>query len=147
MLFILVITFLVDLYTSLLMQIFNQPIMWQQIIAYKHADMVKRLAVFIQNFRIGKKCDFSHFDHGRMPDMVVWVSQQSLEFAENGVKNKKTSSEQQFCGQKRLVNESGQRIRARLVKGRKVEDSNVNNHTLQQWYAEEYLWTHNALNL
>ena len=44
----------------------------------------------------------------------------SLKFA-GKVKNKKTSSEQQFCGQKRVVNERGQRGRARLVEAdRKV---------------------------
>ena len=42
----------------------------------------------------------------------------SLEFANNGAKNKKTSSEQQFCRQKHLGNERGQRRRA----------SNPNNH-------------------
>ena len=26
-------------------------------------------------------------------------------------------------------------------------DSNVNNHTVLQWYAEEHLWIHNTLNL
>ena len=26
-------------------------------------------------------------------------------------------------------------------------DSNGNNHTLQQWNAEEHLWTHNTSNL
>ena len=34
----------------------------------------------------------------------------------NGAKNKNPSSEQQFCGQKRLVNKRGQRRRARLDK-------------------------------
>ena len=47
----------------------------------------------------------------------------------------KTSSEQQFSRQKHLVNERGQRRRARLVKA----DRSTNNHTLQQWYAEEHL--------
>ena len=27
------------------------------------------------------------------------------------------------------------------------EDSNANNHTLQQWYAEEHVWTHKTSNL
>ena len=26
-------------------------------------------------------------------------------------------------------------------------DSNANKHILQQWYAEEHLWTHNVSNL
>ena len=38
---------------------------------------------------------------------LLEFSQRSIEFAENAVKNKKTSSEQQFCGQKRVVNERG----------------------------------------
>ena len=44
-------------------------------------------------------------------------------------KTKKTSSEQQFCGQKRLVNERGQRRRARLVKAdRKVTVTQITTH-------------------
>ena len=55
-------------------------------------------------------------------------AQQSLEFAENGAKTK-TSSEQQFCRQKRLVNERGQRRRARLVKAdRKVTVTQITTH-------------------
>ena len=34
-------------------------------------------------------------------DLLGFSHQQSLEFAENGAKTTKTSSEQQFCGQKR----------------------------------------------
>ena len=53
------------------------------------------------------------FDHGMIvgarqgglsisetADLLDFHTQQSLEFAENGVKNKKTSSEQQFCREK-----------------------------------------------
>ena len=62
-------------------------------------------------------------------DLLGFSAQQSLEFAENGVKNKKTSSEQQFCGQKRLVNERGQRRRARLVEAdRKVTVIQITTH-------------------
>ena len=71
--------------------------------------------------------------------LISWDfhTQQSLDFAENGAKNKKTSSEQQFCGQKRLVNYKSQRRRARLVVAdRKVTVTQI---TLQQWYAKEYL--------
>ena len=47
---------------------------------------------------------------------------------------RKTSSEQQLSGQKRLVNERGQRRRARLVEAdRKVT---VRQITTQQWYAQ-----------
>ena len=89
----------------------------------------------------------------------VWVSQklliswdfhaqESLEFAENGAKNKNTSSEQQFCRQKHV-------LLMREVSGEgpvdcrswEEGDGNANNRTLQQWYAKEHLWTHNVSNL
>ena len=38
--------YLVDLYTSLLMHIFRQSLMWEQLNPYKHADMVKRFSCF-----------------------------------------------------------------------------------------------------
>ena len=42
---------------------------------------------------------------------------------------KKKSSEQQFCGQKHVVNERGQRRRARLVKAdRKVTVTQISTH-------------------
>ena len=44
-------------------------------------------------------------------------------------KKKKTSSEQQFCGQKHVVNERGQRRRARLVEAdRKVTVTQITTH-------------------
>ena len=72
---------------------------------------------------MGKNCDF---DRG----MIIGARQGGLSISETGifthycleclqrmVRNSiKTSNEQQFCGQKRLVNERGQRRRARLVK-------------------------------
>ena len=43
-------------------------------------------------------------------------------------------------GRNTLVNERGQRRRASLAKAdRKVTVKDTNNHTLQQWYAEEHL--------
>ena len=81
--------------------------------------------------------------------MIIGASQDGLSFSEISellmrsclqslqrmVRKQKISSEQQSCGQKCRVNERGQRTRARLTKA----DSNTNNHTLQQWYAEEHL--------
>ena len=63
-------------------------------------------------------------------DRVVWVSQkQSLEFAENGAKRQKTSSEQRLCGQKRIINERGQRRGARVVEAdRKVTVTQISAH-------------------
>ena len=55
--------------------------------------------------------------------------QQSLEFAENGAKKKKEYSQQQFCWQKCIVNERGQRRKARLVEAdRKVTVMQITTH-------------------
>ena len=57
-------------------------------------------------------------------------------------KNKKTSSEQQFCGQKYIVNEGGQGRRARLVKaGRKVTAMQITKAVSRR------AWKHNTSNL
>ena len=55
----------------------------------------------------------------------------------------KTSSEQQFCGQKCIVKESSEE-KGQTGQSWQEGDSYANNHTLQQWYAEEHLWTHNS---
>ena len=66
--------------------------------------------------KCGQKCDLSDFDQGMIVDprfeyIRNWDFhvEQSLDFAENGAKHQKTSSEQQFCRQKRVVNERGVR--------------------------------------
>ena len=99
--------------------------------ACRHGQEVQLF--FRPNVIMGKKCDLSDFDR----EVIVGAPQgglnisetadrdfhveQSLKFAENAAKNKKTSSEQQFCGQKHLINERGPWRRAILVKaGRKV---------------------------
>ena len=78
---------------------------------------------------MGKKYDLSNFDCG----MIDGVRNSGLSISRNcrspGIscttvsrvcrkwsEKQKTSSEQQFCGQKNIVNERGQRRRARLVK-------------------------------
>ena len=66
----------VDLYTSLWIQIFNKPIMWQQLNAYKHADVIKRFSWF--SARMQKKCDRSDFDCG----MIVGARQGGLSISE-----------------------------------------------------------------
>ena len=70
----------------------------------------------------------------------------TLEFAENGEKKQKTSREQQFCGQNHVVNERGEE-KGQTDQSWQERDSNANNQALQQWYAEEHLWTDNASNL
>ena len=77
--------------------------------ACRHGQEVQLF--FRLNVRMGKKCDLSDFDHGMIIGarqgglsqklLISWDfhAQQSLEFADNGLKNKKTFSEQQVCGQ------------------------------------------------
>ena len=86
-----------------------------------------------------------------VPDRVVWASQKLLISKDFHVqqsqslqrmvrKKTKTSSEQQFYGQKHVA-------KGQTGQSWQEDDSNANNHALQQWYAEEHLWTHNASNL
>ena len=92
---------------------------------------------------MGKKCDLSDFDRGMIVGArrgglsisetadVLGFSHTtvSLEFVENGVKNKKKLSEQKFCRQNCVVIETGQRRRARLVKAdRKVKVTQITTH-------------------
>ena len=117
--------------------------MWQQINAYDHTDMVKRFCCFSdQMSEVGKKCDLSDFDCG----MIVGARQGGLSISETAdllvfspttvsrvcrewCEKQKTSSEQQFCRQKHIVNERGQRRRARLVKAdRKVTVTQITTH-------------------
>ena len=82
---------------------------------------------FTPNVRMVKNCDLSYFEHG----MIVGARQGGLSISETAdlgfshttvsrvcrewCEKLKTSSEQQFCGQKHVVNERDQRRRARLV--------------------------------
>ena len=90
----------------------------------------------------GEKCNQSDCDYG----IIVGARQGGLSisetvdllifshitvFAENGVKNKKRIQWEWF-------EENGQ-----TGQSWPERDSNANDRTLQQWYAEEYLWTHN----
>ena len=58
---------------------------------------------------MGKKCDLSVFDRGmivgaRQGDLSISETADLLGFSENGLRSlQKTSSEYQFCGQKRVV--------------------------------------------
>ena len=97
---------------------------------------------------MGKKCELSDFDRGIIvaarqggfsslrwsPGIFMY---KSLEFIEN----KKTSSEQQFWGQKCIGNEMEE-------KGQiwQESDSNTNSQALHQRFAED-LWTHSVSNL
>ena len=67
---------MVDLYTSLSMEMFNQPIMWQQLNACRHGQEVQLF--FRPNVRMGNKNDLSDFDHG----MIVGVRQGGLNISE-----------------------------------------------------------------
>ena len=82
--------------------------------------------LFRPNVRMRKKYDLSDFDRGMIigarqgglsiletVDLIVHT-QQGREFAENVLQC--FAKNIQFCGQKRIVNEMGQRRRARLVK-------------------------------
>ena len=85
------------------MQIFNQPIMWQQLNVYKHAGHGQEVQLFFRpNVKMGKKLDPSDYDRGiivgarqgglnisETADLLGFHTQQSLQFAENGTKNKK----------------------------------------------------------
>ena len=66
------------------------------------------------NVRMREKCDLGCFDSRTIFGAILGVlgnmlliswglhTQPSLDFAENGAKNKKASSEQQFCGQEHV---------------------------------------------
>ena len=61
--------------------------------------------------------------------LLEFSPQQFLEFTKKGVKNKKHPSEQQVCGQKGLVNERGQRRRARRAQaGRNATVTQLTTH-------------------
>ena len=114
--------------------------------ACRHGQEVQLF--FRPNVRMGTKCAQSDFDRGMITVTYSWfeylrncwfscitVSRVCREWC----KKQKTSSKQQFCRQKPILNERGQRRRARLVKAdRKV--------LVQQWYGEEHLWSHNVSN-
>ena len=83
--------------------------------------------------------------------MVVWISQklliacnfharQSLEFADNdgGKKHPVSSSE---AGKNALLLREVRGEGPPSCQSWAEGDSNANNHILQQWYAEEHLWT------
>ena len=76
---------------------------------------------------MGKKCDLSGLDRGMIVGAIQGVSGTTVSrvYAEWC----KTSSEQQFCGQKCIVNERGQWRWARLVKAdRKVTVMQITTH-------------------
>ena len=103
---------------------------------------------FRPNVRMGKKCDL-------WPWNDCWCQTGWIEYLRNcwshrifthsslqslqriGVKNKKTSSEQQFCKHKCIFNK---RRTSRLVKPDRKVTVMRKNHALQQCYAEQHLW-------
>ena len=94
---------------------------------------------FRPNIRMGKKYDVSDFDHA----MIVGARQGGLSISETAdplTFSHATVSRvcRELCKKKRSV-EKGQ-----TGQSCQEGDSNANNHTLQQWYAEEHLWTHIA---
>ena len=62
------------------------------------------------------------------------------------VQKKKKFSKQQFCQQKRIINERSEE-KSQTGQSWQEGDCNANNHALQQWYADEHLWTLNSSNL
>ena len=90
---------------------------------------------FRPNVRMGKKCDLREFDRG----MTVSARRGGLRISGNAdllgfacrtdsrfciQKTKKTSSEQQFCGQKHVVNETTRLMEA----DRKVRVTQITTH-------------------
>ncbi|XP_072912074.1 uncharacterized protein [Hemitrygon akajei] len=84
--------------------------------------------MFSPNIRMGRNCDLSAFDRGiivgaRRGGLSITETADRLGFSRTTVsrvyrewcEKQKTSSERQFCGRKRLVNEKGQRVMASLV--------------------------------
>ena len=60
---------------------------------------------FRPNVRMGKECDPCDFDHG----MIISASKDGSLNSLYSLQRQKTSSKQQFCMQKHVVNEGGQR--------------------------------------
>ena len=106
--------------------------------ACRHGQEVQLL--FGPNLKIGKKCDPSDFDRGRFADarqggfsisetadldvLHTKVSRVCREWCgekKKKKKKKKHQKKQQFQRQKRVVNERGQRRRARLVRAERKE--------------------------
>ena len=98
--------------------------------------------MFTTTIRMGKQCDVSDFNLGmivgaRRAGLSVSVTADLLGFSCTTVsrvcrewcEKQKTSSKQQFCRQKHVVNDSGQRRRARLVEAdRKVTGTQITTH-------------------
>ena len=119
------------------MKIFNQPIIWQQLNAYRRGQVVQLL--FRPNFRMGKKC---HFDRR----IIIGARQDGLSISEStdllGYSRPAGSRVCRECcrktkhpvssssvGKKHLVNERGQRRRARQVAAdRKVTVTQITMH-------------------
>ena len=103
--------------------------MWQKCSAENHADAEQQLQImFTSTIRIGKKCDLSDFDRGmivgaRQAGLSIFITVDLLRFSPTTVSRvyakwcnkERTSSGQQFCGWKCLVDERGQWRMARLV--------------------------------
>lgn len=80
------------------MQLPNQPIMWLQCNAQNHEDTGQDLQfMYTLNIKMGRKCDLTVTDYGMIVNdrQFGWSYletidlNQSLEFTQSGVKNKK----------------------------------------------------------
>ena len=92
------------------MQIFIQLIIWQQVKACRHGELFFRPNVIME-----KKCDPSDFNCGKTKKYPVSSS---------------SAGRNALLMRKRRREETGQSWQEGV--------SNTNNHTLQQWYAEEH---------
>ena len=87
----------------------------------------QEVQLFRPNVRIGKKCNLNDFHCG----MIVGARQSALSISEAAVSRvcRDWCDKQKHNGQKCLVNERGQRKRARLVKAdRKVRVMQISKH-------------------
>ena len=92
--------------------------MWQQLNEWKQADVVKSLNYVYIGFNISETADLLGFS-------CTTVSRVCIE-----LKKQETTSQEQFCGQKGVVNERSEE-KGQTGQSWQEGDSNANIHTLQ----------------
>ena len=132
--------------TYLFMRLSNQTIALQQGNAYNHAGMGQELhLMFTSTNKLGKKmrwndccCQTGWFEYLRnswSPGIFTHNSLWRMIWKTNKKKIQRAAVLQVEMGPE------GER-----PDWSKLTGSNANNQALQQWYAEEHLWTHNVSN-